>query len=83
LSPQPVALHEILDVIAEFGEASPELVAWELQCHVAEVAPAWGRALAEGLLANAHIDTMCGEEMWALSLRGRARLHESRRAIAG
>jgi hypothetical protein len=83
LSPQPVPLHEILDVIADFGEASRELVAWELQCHVADVAPGWRRALAEGLVGDPHIDPMSGEEMRALSLRGQARLHDARRAIAG
>jgi hypothetical protein len=69
---EPVALYEILDVIAEFGEASRELVAWELRCHDAEIEPGWRRALTERLLGNAHIDTISGEEMWSLSLRGRA-----------
>jgi hypothetical protein len=72
MSQDPIPLHEILDVIAEFGEASPELVAWELQCDVSEVAPAWHRALAEGLVGEARVDTVSGEEMRTLSLRGRA-----------
>jgi len=79
---QPVALREILDVIAEFGEASRELVAWELRCDVAEIAPGWRRALAEGLLGDGRLDPISGEEMKALSLRGQARLHEARRAVA-
>jgi hypothetical protein len=79
---KPVALREILDVIAEFGEASRELVAWELRCDVDEVAPGWRRALAEGLVGAARLDPISGEEMRPLSLRGQARLHDAWRPVA-
>jgi diguanylate cyclase (GGDEF)-like protein len=69
-----VSVKDVLDVLAHFdqsGGASIELTGWELNAEVTLVAPAWSRAIREGLLESAGIDGESGENMWRLSDKGR------------
>jgi hypothetical protein len=73
----PVRLDEVLGVVAEFGQASLELVAWELGVPVEVVHPVWRRALDEGLLGPPCHDEIMREDLRGLNLRGQARLSDS------
>jgi diguanylate cyclase (GGDEF)-like protein len=68
-----ISVYRVLGVIRDFettGGASLGLVAWELCVDEAEVAPAWDRAQADGLLEPAGTDPANGENLWRLSARG-------------
>ena len=73
----PVRLDEVLGVVAEFGQASLELVAWELGVPVDAVRPLWARALDERLLGPPRRDEIMCEDLRGLNLRGKARLSEA------
>lgn len=72
-----VRLDEVLAVVAEFGQASFELVAWELGVPTEAVRPVWARALDERLLGPARRDDIMCEDLRGLNLRGKARLSEA------
>jgi hypothetical protein len=72
-----VRLDEVLGVVAEFGQASLELVAWELGVPIEAVHPLWRRALDEGLLGPPRRDEIMCEDLRGLNLRGKARLSEA------
>src|SRR6202043_1963583 len=66
---QPVALLRVLDVLAdfdEFGGASRDLVAWELDVDESAVAPAWARAIDYCLLEESVVHDALSEKMWRL-----------------
>jgi GT2 family glycosyltransferase len=50
----------------EFGGASIELVAWELGEPPSLLTAAWSRAIADGLLEPAGVDSVFGEPLWRL-----------------
>ena len=69
-----VSVNDVLDVVArfdEFGGASVELTAWELNAHQPLVATAWSCAIRDGLLEPAGTEPDSGEDMWRLSDTGR------------
>jgi hypothetical protein len=72
-----VRLDEVLAVVAEFGQASVELVAWELGVPIQAVRPLWARALNERLLGPARRDEIMCEDLRGLNLLGKARLSEA------
>jgi hypothetical protein len=51
----------------EFGGASIELVAWELGEPASRINEAWSKAVTEGLLEPAGVDSVFGEPLWRLS----------------
>jgi hypothetical protein len=55
----------------EFGGASIELVAWELGEPPSRLDAAWSRAVAEGMLEPAGVDSVFGEPIWRLSEKSR------------
>ena len=55
----------------EFGGASIELVAWELGAPPSRLDAAWSRAVAEGMLEPAGVDSVFGEPIWRLSEKSR------------
>jgi hypothetical protein len=71
---EAVSLHSVLDVLADFdqfGGASLELVAWELDVDESAVSAAWSQAIDDRLLEQSWTDRVLGEKMWRLSDRGR------------
>jgi len=76
-----VSLKDVLEVSAqfdEFGGASIELTAWELDAEPADVLSAWSLAIKEGFLEPGGTDRPSGEEMWRLSDHGRRALDTGR-----
>jgi DNA-binding PadR family transcriptional regulator len=71
---EAVSLQSVLDVLADFdqfGGASLELVAWELDVDESAVSAAWSQAIDDGLLEQSGTDHVLGEKMWRLSDKGR------------
>jgi hypothetical protein len=69
-----VSLQSVLDVLAdfdEFGGASLELIAWELDVDESAVSAAWSQAIDDCLLEPFGTDHVLAEKMWRLSDRGR------------
>jgi hypothetical protein len=58
------------------GGASPGLVAWDLCVEEHEVADAWQRAIADGLLKRSGHDDTHGEQLWRLTAGGWAALDD-------
>lgn len=82
---QPVALLRVLDVLAdfdEFGGASRDLVAWELDVDESAVATAWAQAIDDGLLEESVVHDAHSEKMWRLSEQGK-RAHEDSQDLSG
>jgi hypothetical protein len=59
-------LGEVLDTLAEFGEASIGLVAWELSLREEALAPAWRQAFADGLIEEVGRCPETAERMYRL-----------------
>jgi hypothetical protein len=75
------SMRSVLEVLSEFdtfGGGSLGLVAWELGLPEDALAPAWAKAIREGLLEPAGTDKASGEAMWRLSDRGR-QMHDTAR----
>jgi diguanylate cyclase (GGDEF)-like protein len=73
-APGDVRVRDVLDVLVrfdEFGGASIELAAWELDVEDRQVVAAWSRAISGGLLESAGTELAFGEEMWRLTDSGR------------
>jgi DNA-binding PadR family transcriptional regulator len=73
---QAVSIQSVLDVFADFdqfGGASIELVAWELDVDQGRISGAWTHAINDGLLERSGSDSTAGrnEELWSLTDRGR------------
>jgi hypothetical protein len=65
-----LSIREVLEAVAELGEASLQLVGWELNVQEFEARPAFERAIADGLLARRGVDELHGEVMYALTDSG-------------
>jgi DNA-binding MarR family transcriptional regulator len=75
----------VLDVLAEFDEfggASRDLVAWELDVDESAVAAAWARAIDDGLLEESVVRDALSEKMWRLTEQGK-RAHEDSQDLSG
>jgi hypothetical protein len=68
----PERLLEVMADFDEFGGASMGLVAWELYVPEQDVAVAWDRAFTNGWLQPAGHDSPNDEQLWRLTLTGRA-----------
>jgi len=73
---QAASIQNVLDVLADFdqfGGASIQLVAWELDVDQSRIIEAWTQAINDGLLERSGSDTTDGhdEELWRLTDRGR------------
>jgi hypothetical protein len=69
-----ISLERLMAVMRdfdEFGGASPELVAWELGEPPSRIIAAWSKAIAEGVLEPAGVDSVFGEPLWRLSDKSR------------
>jgi hypothetical protein len=65
-----VSLERLMAVMRdfdEFGGASLELVAWELGEPPSRINAVWTKAIADGVLEPAGVDTAFGEPRWRLS----------------
>ncbi len=80
VDPEPgsnaVSMQNVLDVFADFdqfGGASIELVAWELDVDQRSISGTWTEAINHGLLKRSGSDSTAGhkEELWSLTDRGR------------
>jgi hypothetical protein len=58
----------VLETVADFRQASIELVAWELSLPASTLRPAWSHAVAHGLLRELGADADTGETMYRVSL---------------
>jgi hypothetical protein len=70
-----ISVHRLLEVMADFDEsggASMGLVAWELYVPEQDVAVAWDQAVVNGWLQPAGHDGANDEQLWRLTLTGRA-----------
>jgi hypothetical protein len=67
-----LSVRQVLQAVAELGEASLQLVCWELSVHEREARPAFERAIADGLLVPCGVDELHGEAMYALTDAGRS-----------
>jgi hypothetical protein len=70
-----ISAQRLLEAIADFDEsggASMGLVAWELYVPEQDVAVAWDQAVTNGWLQPAGHDSANDEQMWRLTLTGRA-----------
>ena len=70
-----LSVRQVLEAVAELGEASLQLVCWELNVQEFEARPAFERAIADGLLARRGVDELHGEVMHALTDSGHRSLH--------
>lgn len=59
-------LGDVLDTIAEFGQASIGLVAWELCLPEEALAPAWKQAIESRLIREVEECSTSGELMYRL-----------------
>jgi hypothetical protein len=66
-----LSVRQVLEAVAELGEASLQLVCWELSVHEREARPAFERAIADGLLVGCGVDELHGEVIYALTEAGR------------
>jgi hypothetical protein len=74
-----ISVQGLLEVVAGFDEhggANPSLVAWELFADEPSVTDAWEHALSEGWLREAGRDLADDEQLWKLTSRGWAAVHE-------
>ncbi|MDQ6775674.1 MAG: hypothetical protein M3071_05500 [Actinomycetota bacterium] len=65
-----ISLERLMAVMRdfdEFGGASLELVAWELGEPASRINAAWSKAVADGVLEPAGVDSVFGEPLWRLS----------------
>jgi hypothetical protein len=60
------SLRDVLETVAEFGEASAGLVAWDLCVSEQDLQPAWEQAVRERLIKPAHQCSETGEMMYRL-----------------
>jgi hypothetical protein len=70
-----ISVQRVLEVMADFdgsGGASMGLVAWELYVPEQDVAVAWDQAVVNGWLEPAGHDNANDEQLWRLTLSGRA-----------
>jgi hypothetical protein len=67
-----LSVRQVLEAVADLGEASLQLVCWELSVHEREARPAFERAIADGLLVGCGVDELHGEVMYALTDAGRS-----------
>jgi hypothetical protein len=77
-----ISVQRVLEVMADFDEsggASMGLVAWELYVPEQAVVVAWDQAVANGWLQPAGHDSANDEQLWRLTLSGRAASAKSRR----
>jgi hypothetical protein len=69
-----ISLERLMAVMRdfdEFGGASLELVAWELGEPPSRISAAWTKAVDEGVLEPAGVDSVFGEPLWRLSEKRR------------
>jgi hypothetical protein len=66
-----LSVRQVLEAVAELGEASLQLVCWELSVHEREARSAFERAIADGLLVGCGVDELHGEVIYALTEAGR------------
>ena len=74
-----ISLRLVLEAVAGLdaaGGASLGLVAWDLCVEEHEVADAWQRAIADGLLKPSGHDDTHGEQLWRLTAGGWAALDD-------
>ncbi len=64
-------LMAVMHDFDEFGGASLELVAWELGEPPSRISAAWSKAVADGVLEPAGVDSVFGEPLWRLSAKSR------------
>ena len=57
-------LRDVLETVAEFGEASASLVAWDLCVSDDELRPAWDQALGERLIEPVRRCEQTGEMLY-------------------
>jgi hypothetical protein len=57
-------LRDVLETVAEFGEASAGLVAWDLCVSEDELRPAWNQAVGERLIEPVRRCEETGETMY-------------------
>jgi hypothetical protein len=57
-------LRDVLETVAEFGEASAGLVAWDLCVSEEELRTAWDQAVAERLIEPVRRCVQTGETMY-------------------
>ena len=57
-------LRDVLETVAEFGEASAGLVAWDLCVSEDELGPAWDQAVSERLIEPVRRCEQTGETMF-------------------
>jgi hypothetical protein len=67
-----LSVRQVLEAVAELGEASLQLVCWEVSVHEREARPAFERTIADGLLIRCGVDELHGEAMYALTDAGRS-----------
>ena len=67
---------EVLETIAEFRSASPELIAWAFDVPRSECERMWGDAIEQGLLLPDGACPQSGEAMYGLTALGESRLQE-------
>jgi hypothetical protein len=76
---RPVTMTDVLGVMREFEPYEPAgigigLIAWELHQPETAITPHVERASAAGWIEAAGRDPRSGEELWRLTLQGRARI---------
>jgi hypothetical protein len=65
-----ISLERLIAVMRdfdEFGGASLELVAWELGEPPSRIRDTWSKAIADGVLEPAGVDSVFGEPLWQLT----------------
>jgi hypothetical protein len=78
-----VGVTSVVDTVSEFGEASLELVAWELSVPERTLEYVWAQAIEHGMLRAAGVCPTTGERLFvAVPARSRSRA-DGRCAIHG
>jgi hypothetical protein len=70
-----ISLCTLLQTLADFGEASTDLIAWELDVPEPALTSTWSAAVRQGLLDCARYDTLEQHWIYTLTPAGHDRLH--------
>jgi len=74
----PPTLSDVLEIVDDFDGANRGLIAWELMVDDEFVRAAWEQALDHGYLKAARVDAVDGEQLFVLTVAGRAALASMR-----
>ena len=71
-----ISLRTLLQTLADLGDASTDLIAWELDVDEPALSSAWSAAVREGLLDCVRYDKLDQHWLYTLTTAGHDRLRD-------